>query len=147
MKLLYIQLCLCCCCVLAFMPAAAALGGDEGWITVYCNINGASVKMDGEYKGLTSGGSLTVPVYTTGTPVNGMTVEAYGYTTFSSSVTMPAPGETTTIYATLNPITTPTPTNYGWIYVSSQPSGAEIYFNGNYRPRSTSTAITGVMLP
>jgi hypothetical protein len=126
-------LCMICCCVLAFAPAVAALGGDQGWITVYCNVNGASVKMDGDYKGTISGGSLTVPVYTTGTPVNSVTVELSGYTSFSSAVTMPSAGETTTIYATLYPITTPTQTSYGWISVSSQPSGAEIYFNGNYR--------------
>jgi hypothetical protein len=37
------------------------------------------------------------------------------------------------VYATLNPIVTPTPVSYGSISVSSQPSGAEIYFNGDYR--------------
>lgn len=118
------------------LPPAAALGGEQGWINVVCNVDGASVYFDGEYKGVTSGGSLTVPVYTTGAPYKTASVERSGYTTYTSAITMPGNGETTTIYATLNPIPTPTPEVYGSISVSSQPSGASIYFNGNYRGTS-----------
>lgn len=49
---------------------------------------------------------------------------------------MPGTGQTRTYYATLNPIPTPTPVptvGYGSIYVESSPTGAQIYFNGNYR--------------
>jgi hypothetical protein len=124
------------CTLLLFISAAAAVGGDEGWIEVRCNVDGASVMFNGEYKGVTAGGMLTVPVYTTGSPYTSVTVEKAGYTTYTGSLTMPAAGETTTTYATLNPIPTqPTPTQvqYGWISVDSQPTGAQIYFNGNYR--------------
>jgi hypothetical protein len=121
------------CILSAFIPCVAAMGGGEGWITVYCNVDGASVYLNGESKGTISGGSLSIPVYTTGTPYTSASVEKSGYTTYTSGVTMPDEGQTTTIYATLNQIITPTPVSYGWIYVTSQPSGAEIYFNGNYR--------------
>jgi hypothetical protein len=49
---------------------------------------------------------------------------------------MPDEGQTRTYYATLNPISTPTtvpPVRYGSISVESSPSGADIYFEGNYR--------------
>ena len=124
-------------CITLFLvfsiPGVSALGGDEGWIRVDCNVNGASVYLDGEYKGVISGGSLSMPVYTTGTPHQSVTVEKSGYSSYTGPVTMPSAGETTTVYATLNPIVTPTPVSYGSISVSSQPSGAEIYFNGDYR--------------
>jgi len=121
------------CFLLAGIPCAAALGGGEGWVRVVCNVDGASVYFDGQYKGVTAGGSLSVPVYTTGTPYETATVERAGYTPYSSVITMPSEGQTTTIYATLNPFPTPTPETYGSISVSSQPSGASIYFNDNYR--------------
>jgi hypothetical protein len=136
-------LCLSAVLMAAIIPAAMALGGTEGWITVMCNVDGASVRFDNEYKGTISGGQLTVPVYTTGTPYSTVTVEMTGYNAYTGSITMPKADETTTIYATLNPFPTPTPVNYGSIYVDSTPSGAEIYFNGNYRGLSPLT-ISGI---
>jgi hypothetical protein len=136
MKKLLITLSIFCCLVLALVPVVSALGGDEGWITISCNVNGASVSFDGEYKGTIGGGSLTVPVFTTATPYHSFSVEKSGYTAYNGDLSMPAAGETRTYYATLNPIQTPTPVppvNYGSIYVESSPSGAQIYFNGNYR--------------
>lgn len=119
------------------IPFAAAIGGEEGWIEVRCNVNGASVLFDGSYKGETAGGSLTVPVYTTATPFHTVTVEKAGYESFSGGLTMPAAGQTTTVYATLNPAPTQqptvTPVRYGSIHVESQPAGAEVYLNGDYR--------------
>jgi len=126
-------LCIVFCTLLACMPSAMAIGGDEGWITIQCNVDGASVYFDGSYKGVINGGSLSVVVYTTGEPYSSFSVEKSGYTSYTGSITMPSAGETRTYYATLNPIPTPVPVNYGSIYVQSSPSGANIYFNGNYR--------------
>lgn len=136
MKKLLIILSIFCCLVLALVPAVSAIGGDEGWITISCNVNGATVSFDGEYKGVISGGSLTVAVFTTGTPYHSFSVEKSGYYPFNGDLSMPAAGETRTYYATLNPVPTPTtvpPVGYGSIYVESSPSGAQVYFNGNYR--------------
>lgn len=131
--------CLAGCLALILIPGVSALGGEEGWITVYCNVDGASVYFDGTYKGTISGGSFTASVYTTATPFRTATVEKSGYTTYSSPITMPSAGQTTTIYATINPIVTPTPDQYGSLFISSQPSGAEIYLNGEYRGLSPLT--------
>jgi len=122
------------CLLLVSVPAVSAIGGDQGWIEIRCNVDGARVSFDGVEKGVISGGSLTVPVYSTATPYHSFSVEKSGYTPYSGELSMPGAGETRTYYATLNPIPTPVPpVNYGSIYVESSPSGASIYFNGNYR--------------
>ncbi|MFA6129320.1 MAG: PEGA domain-containing protein [Bacteroidales bacterium] len=118
---------------LLLVPAISAIGGDQGWIEIRCNVDDARVYFDSVEKGVTSGGSLTVPVYTSAAPYHSFTVEKAGCTTYSEELTSPSSGETKTVYATLNPVETPVPVNYGSIYVESSPSGASIYFNGNYR--------------
>ena len=133
MKKILLSFGILCCVLVSLIPAAGAIGGDEGWIMINCNVDGASVYFDGQYKGVTSSGSLTVPVYSTGTPYQSYSVQKNGYNPFNGDLSMPAAGETRTFYATLNPIPTPTPVYYGSISVDSSPSGAEIYFNGNYR--------------
>ncbi len=106
-----------------------AVGGDEGWYCVNCNVDGASVYFDGQYKGTTSGGVLYVPVYSTGTPYSSYRVERSGYQSYSGSLpTSPGAGETVDVYATLQPVD-----NYGSIRATSSPSGAAIYLNGNYQ--------------
>jgi hypothetical protein len=124
------------------LPAAGAIGGSEGWIRIQCNVDGASVSFDGEYKGVISGGTLTVPVYTTGTPYASFRVSESGYVPFDGALSMPAEGETLTYYATLNPVpvpTTPSPVRYGTVYIESSPAGADIYFDGSYRGRAPLT--------
>jgi len=130
------------CLFLSLLPVASAIGGGEGWIQIQCNIDGASVSFNGEYKGIISGGSLTVPVYTTGTPYTTYSVTKSGYIPADGTLSMPDEGQTRTYYATLNPISTPTtvpPVRYGSISVESSPSGADIYFEGNYRGRAPLT--------
>jgi len=126
-------LCISAVLLAAIIPATLAIGGGQGWVAVRCNVDGASVQFDNQYEGIISGGMLTVPVYTSGTPYSTVTVQLAGYTTFTGPVTMPAEGETTNVYATLNPVPTQPPVNYGSVYVDSAPGGAQIYFNGNYR--------------
>ncbi|BBL68501.1 PEGA domain-containing protein [Methanoculleus chikugoensis] len=113
----------------AGIPAVSALGGDEGWYRVHCNVDGANVYFDGQYQGTTYGGSLDVPVYTTGAPYSSYRVEKSGYNSYSGSLPSgPAAGQTVDVYATLQPVETT-----GSIHVTSSPSGAAIYLNGNYR--------------
>jgi hypothetical protein len=118
---------------LLVIPGAGGVtvGEDKGWISVYCNENGASVYFDNDYKGMTSGGVLTVEVYTTATPYGQYRVEKSGFNTATGSLTMPGKGQTEKIWVTLNPI--PTPPQYGSLYVTTSPEGAAIYLNGNYR--------------
>jgi hypothetical protein len=142
MKQSVFLLCISVCLLLSFQPVAGAIGGSEGWIQIRCNVDGASVSFDGGYMGVISGGSLTVPVYTTGTPYSSFSVSRQGYVPFEGSLSMPAEGQTNTYYATLNPIVTPTtvsPVRYGSIHVESSPEGADIYFGGSYRGRAPLT--------
>jgi hypothetical protein len=87
--------------ILMLVPVSATavtIGGDQAWFTVYCNVDGASVYFDGEYKGDIVSGSLSVPVYTTGTPYQSITVEKSGYTTWSEPIShYPSAGETVSI--------------------------------------------------
>jgi hypothetical protein len=114
----------------AGIPAVAtAVGGDEGWYRVHCNIDGANVYFDGQYQGPPSGGELYVPVYTTGSPYRTIRLEKSGYQTYTGSLpSTPPAGETKDVYATLQPVET-----YGSIYATSNPTGAAIYLNGNYQ--------------
>lgn len=114
----------------AGIPAVSAqIGGDEAWYRVHCNIDGADVYFDGQYQGTTYGGVLDVPVYTTGAPYNNVRVEKSGYQTYSGSLpSTPPAGETRDVYVTLQPAETA-----GSIRVTSSPSGAAIYLNGQYR--------------
>jgi hypothetical protein len=106
------------------------IGGDKGWITVSCNVNGATVSFDDLSSGCTvSGGSCSTEVTTTGTPFTTFTVQKPGYQIFTGPVTKwPAKGETVNLYATLNPDPSPT---YGTIVVYSSPSGAVATLDGS----------------
>jgi len=116
-------------------------GHEQGWIDVYCNVDGSQVYFDNILEGTTAGGILSVQVSVSGTPVQTITVTQSGYTTWTGSPSsMPSPGQHVTVYATINPLTTipttiPTtvpPVSTGAIYAQSSPAGAAIYMNGNF---------------
>jgi hypothetical protein len=87
------------------------IGGDQGWYTVHCNVNGATVMFDNQVVGVITNGVLTVPVYTTGTPYKTYTVTSPGYTPYTGTIdNVPAAGQTIDLYATLNPAPTTAPT-------------------------------------
>lgn len=120
--------------------SAQMIGGDEGWVRVHCNVEGASASLSGGPGCTISGGECSIAVYSTGTPYTGFLVRKSGYTPdpYTGSLPgMPGKGETVDVYATLNPI--PPPPAYGSIRVTSSPSGAAIYLNGNYRGTSPLT--------
>ena len=103
---------------------APPIGGDEGWYKVTCNVNGASVSFNSEYKGAISGGSLSVPVYSTGTPYTTYRVEKAGYVTASGQMpAAPAKGKTVTLAVTLVPVATSQPTPLPTTQVSPLGSG------------------------
>jgi len=112
------------------------LGGGKGWIDTYCNVDGATVYFDGTPQGNIAGGILSVAVSPTGAPVKTVSVSKANYNTWSGPLArMPADGEHVQVYATINPITTPTtvpPVQNGAIYAQSNPGGAAIYMNGNF---------------
>jgi hypothetical protein len=129
---------------LAVLPAGAEpiIGGDQAWYAVHCNVDGASVYFDGEYKGEIQGNVLNVPVYTTGTPYKTYSVQKEGYTTFSDSIPgVPGKGETFDLYATLNPTQPTQPPliggDIGWFAVHCNVDGASVSFDNT--PQGTIT--------
>lgn len=137
--------------VLMLVPASASaaetIGGDQAWFTVYCNVDGASVYFDGTYKGDIVSGSLSVPVYTTGTPYQYIMVEKSGYTTWSEPITnYPAAGETVSIYATLNAVeptvAPPIGGDMGYYTVYCNVDGADVYFNSDYKGQTSGGELT-----
>jgi len=104
-------------------------GSGTSYYDIYTNINGASVFFDAEYKGVTSGGLLTVPVATTGTPYSTVRAEKIGYQAASASLPpVPAEDQHASVYLTLNPVQPTT----GAIDVTSSPSGANVYVDSVY---------------
>ena len=122
---------------LNLLPEATetAVGGDVGWYVVHCNIEGATVLFDESNKGEITRGVVYVPVYSTGTPYRDYTVMKDGYATVSASIpTVPGKGETYDLYATLNPVTTVTPTatiggDIGYYKVNCNVDGATVLFD------------------
>lgn len=130
--------------LLLLVAPAAALGGDEAWIEVRCNVNGASIYFDDDYKGQITSGVLSVPIYTTGAPYYTAKATMDGYYTSSVSIgSYPSIGESKTLYITLNPVPTPVPPSTGSISVTSSPSGAKTYVDGSYYGR-TPQVISGL---
>lgn len=117
------------------VSAAAPIGGNEGWYVVYCNVNGANVYFDGVLQGQIAQGTLTVPVYSTGTPYKTYSVQMEGYTTYNAPITQyPAKGEKVDLYATLNPVAPVTPMqpiggDIGWYVVNCNVNGATVFFD------------------
>jgi hypothetical protein len=120
------------------------IGGDKGWYRINCNVNGARAVLDNGAGGACtiSGGSCSIEVSTTGSPVSTFTVSKAGYYTVTNPVSQyPGKGQTIELYATLNPEPQPT---YGSIHVASSPSNAIAYLDGltwQYTP-CTFTALT-----
>lgn len=116
------------------VSAAEPIGGNQGWIAVHCNVDGAQVYFDGTYEGVISGGVLTVPVYSTGTPLKSFMVSKEGYTPYNGPIpAMPGKGETFDVYATLNPSVPTTAAviggSQGWYVVNCNVNGATVSFN------------------
>ncbi len=84
--------------------------GAVGWFVVHSNIDGASVSLDNDPKGVITNGNLLIRVSATGTPYKTFTVYKSGYIPFTSIIdTYPAQNRTVDLYATLNPQTATTP--------------------------------------
>ncbi|HNX17104.1 MAG TPA: hypothetical protein PKM50_02115 [Methanoregula sp.] len=115
------------------------IGGSTGWYKIHCNVNGASVYLDNDYKGVISNGELSVKVYTTGTPYSKYLVSADGYVTVTGPVSsVPAAGQTRDIYVTLYPVVTtttaaPVGSGTGTYAVQCNVDGAKVYFDDSYQ--------------
>jgi len=74
------------------------IGGSTGFLRVRCPVEGASVFIDGDYRGEIRNGTLDILIYLTGTPCRAVTVKAPGYLPATAPVSRyPAEGETVVI--------------------------------------------------
>jgi hypothetical protein len=123
------------------IPATAStvVGGDTGWYLFHCNVNGASVSLDGTNKGAISGGVLSIMVYTTGTPYSTYVVSMDGYDAVSGALpSTPAKGQTKDVYVTLTASSTPVTvapagSGLGTYAVYCNVDGASVYFDDTYQ--------------
>jgi hypothetical protein len=121
-------------CILPAATADAAIGGDQGWYVIHCNVYGADVYLDDKYVGTVQMGTLTVPVFTTGTPYKIIKVQKNGYSPYVNSITqVPDKGGTVDLYATLNKLPETTQTaiggDVGWYVVHCNIDGATVLFD------------------
>ena len=130
------------CSVFPATAETATDGGDQGWYVIHCNVYGAKVYLDDKYVGDilggNMGGTLTVPVYTTGTAAKTLRVQKYGYSTYVNSITeVPDQGGSVNLYATLNPLPSTTQTSVGgdvgWYIVHCNIDGATVMFDDSNR--------------
>ncbi|WOF15544.1 PEGA domain-containing protein [Methanoplanus sp. FWC-SCC4] len=96
---------------------------DHGTISIASSPSGATIYLDGNYKGLTPS---TISGVTKGAHV--VELNKAGYNEWSGQVNV-YPGQTTRVSETLTAIPSP---SKGSIYVSSTPGGAYIYLDGSY---------------
>jgi hypothetical protein len=131
------------------IPAAAQIGGDQGYFSISSSPSGAAVTFDGSYKGTTP---VTVAVYTSGTPQHTVSLSLAGYQPWTQTINEnPGAGQTIPIHADLIfiPVTEPTTLiggGKGYYAISSVPSGASVYFDNTYRgttPLTVEVASTG----
>lgn len=104
-----------------------SIAPSYGTLSVTSSPTGASVYVDNIYRGLTPQQiSLTNNEYT-------VRLEHSGYNSYSQNVWVYG-GQTTRVSASLVPST-----SYGTLSISSSPSKANVYLNGNFRGTTTQT--------
>ena len=93
---------------------------------------GASLYVDSIYQGYTNQivGNLAVGTHT-------VTMKKSGYKDFSQTATV-YNAQTTSVSVTLSPVSSPTT---GDLDVSSTPSGASVYLNGDYQGETRSSGL------
>jgi hypothetical protein len=114
----------------ALIGTAAAQTGvvSMGTYRVHCNINGASVYFDDDYKGVITDDILDVPVLSNMTPYRSFTVEKQGYKSYTGPInTVPAKGQVVNLYSTLSALPV---TEYGTIHLVVTPTMARVSYDG-----------------
>jgi len=127
-KISYLFIALIVLALFAGAVSAETIGGDKGVVQVKCNVNGASASLLSgndviETKTITNG-VAEFYVYTTGTPVDHVSVSATGYYPAYESVSMPASGETSFVTVSLE--AKPIGGDLGFLQVNTNVIGAKV---------------------
>ena len=105
------------------------IGGDMGTYRIHCNVDGAQVFFNGDFKGEINEGILDVPVYVTGTPYRTFTIEKEGYKTYTGTITsVPGKGQVIDIYARLSALPL---VEYGTLHLLVTPTLSTVYLDGS----------------
>ncbi|NYT20248.1 MAG: PEGA domain-containing protein [Methanomicrobiales archaeon] len=105
------------------------IGGDMGTYRIHCNVDGAKVFFNGDYKGEIAEGILDVPVYVTGTPYRTFTIEKEGYKTYTGTITsVPGKGQVIDIYAKLSALPL---VEYGTLHLLVTPTLSTVFLDGS----------------
>ncbi|HNO08674.1 MAG TPA: PKD domain-containing protein, partial [Methanoregulaceae archaeon] len=89
-----------------FIQVNPMVGGDTGYYLIHCNVDGAGVYFDEDYKGVITDGTLLVKIYLTGTPYHRYSVSKAGYITVNEPLpAYPAKDQTKDIFVTLVDVT------------------------------------------
>ena len=89
-----------------FIQVNPMVGGDTGYYLIHCNVNGAGVYFDEDYKGVITDGTLLVKIYLTATPYHRYSVSKAGYITVNEPLpAYPAKDQTKDIFVTLVDVT------------------------------------------
>jgi len=89
-----------------YIQVIPMVGGDKGYYLIHCNVEGAKVYFDEDYKGDIINGTLLVKIYLTTTPYHRYSVSKAGYVTVNEALpTYPAKDETKDIFVTLVDVT------------------------------------------
>lgn len=83
----------------------AVIGGSIGYIMIQCDLEGAQIYLDNVLQGTIQNGTLTVPVYVTGTPFNTIRVKDEGFLLYSGPIKT-YPSENQTVILVIPSITT-----------------------------------------
>lgn len=115
------------------LPALAAIGSDTATIYVTSSPSGATATDSATGKTIITPDSFTI--YTTGTPEHHyITISKNGYYDYYFDAGTPAKDA----YIQIDAVLTPIQTN-GYLSVSSNPSGANVYVDGIYKGTSSAT--------
>ncbi|MBP7715814.1 MAG: PKD domain-containing protein [Methanoregulaceae archaeon] len=89
-----------------YIQVIPMVGGDKGYYLIHCNVEGAKVYFDDDYKGVITDGTLLVKIYLTATPYYRYSVSKVGYVTVNEALpSYPAKDETRDIFVTLVDVT------------------------------------------
>ena len=119
--LLILAFCLCSSPVAAEIPP-----GGEGWLTINCDTDGASVYLDNTFKGTISGGSLDIE---NGVYSSTYSVKKDGYYDASGDISY-VPGGEPNLEITVSLTQKPAGSGKGWFTVHCNVDGASVAFNG-----------------
>jgi len=135
---------ICSLCILsgitaAGLPSDETAAGELGYYRIHCNVDGAGVYFDDDYKGKISNGILDVAAYPTQTPYTSFTLKKEGYDSYKGPIlSVPGKDRIIHIYVTMNAMPV---TGTSEIHLLASPAGSDVFFDGSLQGQVPSNGI------